>query len=342
MVPGRWNAVSRAAALFCLVAGTAQAAENLGWHGGKGEHGASLFYGIPQSGHAPLSFSCAPGSDALAFVFPFEPAGAAEGVEVEVLLQAGDIEVPIATTGTRLEMDDLFILEGRTVLDARLADLITSRGTLIVFVEDGAEEFPLDGAREAAAALIETCAGGDEEAGLPGVETCAVSAWSTDSDPDGLNVRAAPDSKATIIGSLPAPRETHGERFATEVSITGSSDGWLRISEGLVIDYIGDDPTDTAFEGVGWVSGRHLGLGLNYRYLHSGPSLDTPIVARLVGKDAEGVVYGPDSFRVDRIHACRGDWVEVEGAPEIDGVPAGARLRGWTTGTCSNQVTTCP
>lgn len=340
-VQERVKVVLRVAALLCCIPVTAAAEENPGWHGEKGERGASLFYGIPQSGHAPVSFSCPQGGGDLVFAFAFEPVNAADGAEVEVLLQAGDIEVPISTTGTRIEMDDLFILEGRTALDARLVDLITSRGTLHVFVEDGAEEFSLDGAREAAAALIETCVARSGEADIAGVEACAISAWSTDPDPNGLNVRAAPQSDAPIIGNLPAAREVGVERFATEVSITGSKDGWLRISEGVVIDYIWDDPTEIAFKGEGWVSGRHLGLRLNYRHLHAGPSPDAPVVATIAGT-ADGTRYGPDSILVDRIHACWGDWVEVEGALTIDGISHGPGLRGWTTGTCSNQVTTCP
>lgn len=93
-------------------------------------------------------------------------------------------------------------------------------------------------------------------------------------------------------------------------------------------------------KGNGWVSGRRLGLGLNYQFLHSAPSRDSPKVATLSGRNADGLVYGPDTFRVDRIHGCQGDWVEVEGALS-NGTSVGPRLRGWTTRTCSNQVTTC-
>lgn len=178
-------------------------------------------------------------------------------------------------------------------------------------------------------------------ADVPGVEACAISAWSTDPDPNGLDVRDAPEGSATIIGTLPTAREVGADRFATEVSITGSKDGWLRISEGWVLDYIGDDPIEFVFKGVGWVLGRHISLRLNYRYLHSGPSHDTPVVATIVGT-IDGTPYGPDSILVDRIHGCRGDWLEVEGMLRIDGIPYGPHLRGWTTGTCSNQVTTCP
>lgn len=139
------------------VASAAPAQEDLRWFGHADEYGASLIYGLPETSFAPVVFYCDAGSDALIASFEFEPVNAVDGVEVTVLLQAGDIEVPIETTGFRLEMDDLFILEGGTVLDHRLTDLLTSRGTLFVFIEDGAEEYPLDGAREAAAGLIETC-----------------------------------------------------------------------------------------------------------------------------------------------------------------------------------------
>ena len=51
--------------------------------------------------------------------------------------------------------------------------------------------------------------------------------------------------------------------------------------------------------------------------------------------DADGNVAGADSFRVARLIACQGDWVQVEGT-FID-----THLTGWAAGTCSNQVTTC-
>lgn len=173
------------------------------------------------------------------------------------------------------------------------------------------------------------------------IAACAIAAWSTDADPGGLNVRAAPRGDAAIIGNLPAAREVGGERFATEMSITGSKDGWLRISEGFVLDYIFDEPTKFAFRGEGWVSGRHLGLRLNHRHLYGAPSSDAPAVATLAGSTGD-YPYGPDSFLVARIYACSGDWVEVEAALTVDGETTGPALRGWTTGTCSNQVTTCP
>jgi hypothetical protein len=169
------------------------------------------------------------------------------------------------------------------------------------------------------------------------IVVCKIAAWSTDKDPKGLNVRVGPGTKNPVIARIPPPREIEGEEFAAEVSITGSKDGWFRIESAVLPDYIEDDDKDV-FKGVGWVSGRQLGLLLNNRYLHTEPSATSPIVARLF-KDYKGpndLGGGPDSFIVDRLYACQDHWVEV------GGTFLGTRLHGWTRGTCANQVTTCP
>src|SRR5690606_31158988 len=159
---GQARTAVRAAALACLlpagaVAGAA-AAEKPGWHGDADVDGASLHYDIPQSDHPPVSFSCTPDGNGLTFVFAFTPSTPIDSAQVDVLLRAGDIAVPIRTTGMHMEAPGrLFILEGRIVLDDRLIDLITLDGTLTVSVEDDVKEYPLEGAREAAAPLIRSC-----------------------------------------------------------------------------------------------------------------------------------------------------------------------------------------
>ena len=132
--------------------------DDLVWIGNAFDGGASLAFALPESDYAPLALYCETGSGMVNVSYSFEPVDATEGVEVPVLLRAGDIEIAIAMTGARSEMDDLFILDGTTPMDARFADLITSRGTLAVVVEDGAEEYDLEGAREAAQPLLEACA----------------------------------------------------------------------------------------------------------------------------------------------------------------------------------------
>lgn len=331
-VQHRLNVVLRLAALSCCLPAMAAAEENLGWHGQKGEHGASLFYGIPQTDHAPLSFSCTQGSDELAFVFAFAPVNAVDGVKVEVLLEAGDISVPIATTGARIEMDDSFILEGRTVLDARLTDLLASRGTLSVFVEDGAEEYPLDGARETAAALLETCIGRAAGAQSPGIAQCDLAAWVMQGAPPDLPVRSGPGPDYPAVATIPRPYTDGGEIYFPQVTITGSRDGWFRISE-VITDLYGGWPTDpvVTFSGEGWLPGNMLRVWLESPYLLSRPSHDAPIAFTVSTSSST-----TDNFRLDTLHACEGSWIEVEGRRDDE------RPRGWIMDICASQVTTCP
>src|SRR5690606_42026263 len=73
--------------------------------------------------------TCSREGDGLTFTYIHEPIEAYDGVEVEVLLQAGDIEVPIRTFGWRLALDDTFVLEGKAELDDRLIDLRSEEHT---------------------------------------------------------------------------------------------------------------------------------------------------------------------------------------------------------------------
>ncbi|ODT78845.1 MAG: hypothetical protein ABS76_22100 [Pelagibacterium sp. SCN 64-44] len=310
----------------------ATAEENLGWHGDKWERGASLFYGVPQTDHAPLSFACPEGGSELVFTFAFAPINAVDGVKVEVLLEAGDISVPIATTGARIEMDDSFILEGRTPLDARLIDLLGSGGMLSVFVEDGAEEYPLDGAREAAAALIETCTDKAARAVAPETAQCDLAAWVMKGAPPDLAVRAGPGADSAAVAAVPRPYTDGEEIYFPEVAITGSRDGWFRISR-ITTELYGGWPTDpiVTFSGEGWLPGNVLRTWIESLHLLERPSNDAPI-AYTVGM-ASGI---SDGFRIETFHACHGPWVEVEGSYR------GEKARGWAMDICASQVTTCP
>lgn len=132
-------------------------AEKVTWFGSRSEDGASLIYGTPESGYGKIVFSCEAGHDELSFTYEHEPVNAADGTRIDALLAAGGMEVAIPTTGTRLEIDDVFLLEGQTKLDATLRKLLTAGGNLIITVEDGAEEFSLEGAAEAAKPLLQVC-----------------------------------------------------------------------------------------------------------------------------------------------------------------------------------------
>lgn len=130
-----------------------------GWHTLDDDEGITLYYGVPATDYAPLSFFCAGSGTPLEFVYVPDPRPRPSPQPEEVRLQAGDIIVTILVTGTRLELDDTYLLRGETPLDDRLADLLTSSGVMQVFLRRNREEFPLDGARSAAQRFIEACRG---------------------------------------------------------------------------------------------------------------------------------------------------------------------------------------
>jgi hypothetical protein len=43
-----------------------------------------------------------------------------------------------------------------------------------------------------------------------GINVCELRAWSTDPDPNGLNIRSGPGTEYPVIGNLPAPLEVEG------------------------------------------------------------------------------------------------------------------------------------
>lgn len=143
-------------------------------------------------------------------------------------------------------------------------------------------------------------------------------------------MRAGPGSGFAVIGRLPPPRTSDGIAFYTEVEVTGSKDGWFRIDRATTDVYEPDAEPVVAFRGIGWVSGRFLGLSVEGRRLRAGPFEHAPVVVELEA-DASG-----EPLQVERLLSCRANWVEVEGRHRD------RHVRGWTEDVCSNQVTTCP
>jgi hypothetical protein len=58
------------------------------------------------------------------------------------------------------------------------------------------------------------------------------------------------------------------------------------------------------------------------------------VLARLSARDGTS---GPDSANIDHVFGCSGEFAEA--AVHMEGQRP---VRGWVTGICSNQVTTCP
>ncbi|MGD0189615.1 MAG: hypothetical protein ABSD74_02620 [Rhizomicrobium sp.] len=156
---------------------------------------------------------------------------------------------------------------------------------------------------------------------------CSIDAWSTDKDPKGLNVRAAPAPDAAVVAILPPPNNG----IAVEMHVIGAQAGWFRIDRAGFEDYPGEVSAKQVFSGQGWVFGGRIGFLVNNFNLKDGPGAQARTIATLSSDTS-----GPDSFVVRRVLDCQGDRAEV------DGTFNGKSLHGWASGLCSNQVTTCP
>ena len=176
----------------------------------------------------------------------------------------------------------------------------------------------------AAAAVVDTT----------GITACAISGWSDDDDPAGLNVRAAPRADAAVLSRIPPPQSQGGDSYAAEFKIIGSRNGWLLISGVKFADYGNGKGDHVLFAGPGWVFADKVRFLVNRPEVRSAPTATAKVVTRLQTDDHAS---GPDSAAVDHVYGCSGEFADA-------GVhmPDQHSTRGWVTGICSNQVTTCP
>jgi hypothetical protein len=158
-------------------------------------------------------------------------------------------------------------------------------------------------------------AGADDNAqrGVP----CDMSAYVTDPDPKGTNIRSAPNGEATVVKTMPNASDT-------VVKIKGYSGGWFEISRA---EMVGDEAR-VVFEGRGWVHSSLLGLevgnnGYGPPALYAAPNKQSRVLKRL----------RPDEDSV-KLLACKEGWAKVQSGGQT----------GWLAreGQCANPLTTCP
>jgi hypothetical protein len=167
-----------------------------------------------------------------------------------------------------------------------------------------------------------------------GVAACALSGWSNDPDPAGLNIRAAPRADAEIIGRVPPPEEQAGDSYSAEFGIIGSRNGWFLINSVKFRDYGSGKGDRVLFGGPGWVFADKVRFLINRAEVRGAPAETAPVLAKLQTPDGIG---GPDSANIDHVFGCSGTFAEA--TVHMEGQ---RQTRGWVTGICSNQVTTCP
>jgi hypothetical protein len=179
-----------------------------------------------------------------------------------------------------------------------------------------------------------------------GAIPCDIHGWSTDRDPNGLNVRAGPSTKAKVLGTLPPPYKfkSKGENvpdggWLTEFSIIGFKDGWFLIEGAAPPGKEYEDESSyprnhpKPYGGRGWVSASKVGAQYANGDTRMGGLFQAPHVdAQWTPAKGEGGSEISADGGPKRVLACSGFWALVE---SHDGV------RGWWRRLCSSQVTNC-
>lgn len=180
-----------------------------------------------------------------------------------------------------------------------------------------------------------------------GTMPCDLHGWSDDKDSKGLNVRAAPDAKSKVLGTLPPPykfkakngsENTPDGGWLTEFAIIGFKDGWFLI-EGAQPpgkDYEGDAyPRNhpKPYAGRGWVAASKVGAQYANGDTRMGGLFQAPHTDAnwMPAKTQFGNEISADGGP-KKILACSGFWALVESHDKV---------RGWWRRLCSNQVTNC-
>lgn len=189
-----------------------------------------------------------------------------------------------------------------------------------------------------------------------GQVACSFGAFVSETDPEGLNVRAGPGTTHKVVGTLP-PVKLSGDdppiRAMVEVEVSAGANGWFRIAKARDNEMLTDAAPRPMFKGSGWVSGRKLTVKSQATAGRQRPDAKAPAV--LSGQD--GLSFDGDAFvQNGRLLGCSGKWVQVEYGPfpadseALSGVEikpaakAGAeagRFRAWVDRICATQETSC-
>ncbi len=164
---------------------------------------------------------------------------------------------------------------------------------------------------------------------------CDVSAFITDKDPKGLNVRSAPNKE--VISRI--PYKTYQPETPITVHIIDAQKSWLKI------DRWTDGLTTGTFQGEAWVYSKLIATSVKgdeeikvyggsegayqrrVASVHEQPTLEAPIVGQI----------NADNQTVNIID-CQGEWIFITGKM-LDGKP----VKGWLPPNrqCPNVSAAC-
>lgn len=198
------------------------------------------------------------------------------------------------------------------------------------------------------------CGAAQASGGPPEPRSCQFTAFVEETDPVGLNVRAAPSASAQVLGKLPPVwSDDSGLRVRARVTVTGAANGWFRIKDGVDEPDITGQPARPAYSGEGWVSGRKLVVKSQASIGRTRPDAKAPIAVQL--KD-DLLFDGDSTIAAGRLSDCQGQWAQVDfdetrfsadmkpylqiKSAARSGLPKG-HFRAWLNQICGIQETSC-
>ncbi len=184
--------------------------------------------------------------------------------------------------------------------------------------------------------------------------SCRFPAFVEETDPAGLNVRAAPSSTSPVLGTLPPVwADGSGWQVRIRVTVIAASNGWFRIRNAADDETLTGQPARPVYAGEGWVHGRKLVVKSQAMAGRTRPSEDAPASVKF--KD-ESTFDSDGAIDAGRPVDCRGGWVLMDYAearfpadlrPLLQvspsartGLPKG-RFRAWLDRMCGIQETSC-
>lgn len=127
------------------------------WLGSTGRDYALVLYGTPHTDDVLISFRCNRATKTIAMVNMFEPMGARDGMRIDMELISEGGRLTLNATGSRVMLNDAFVLEATTKDGVALSRVLSGRGTLSIRVRNGIQRIPLVGSQAHVAELIEAC-----------------------------------------------------------------------------------------------------------------------------------------------------------------------------------------
>lgn len=139
-------------------------------------------------------------------------------------------------------------------------------------------------------------------------DNCAIEAWITDNDPNGLNVRDKPNVKGKILTKL---KSGEGDDAIT-VFVTGYSNGWMKIGGATKVG------RGAVFNDIGWVSAKMIAVEAKGEDdydapapLYAKPSKSSKKVGTIPSGTTQMQIVGYDCFGLKVIYKGVTGWLSA-------------------------------